>query len=119
MMGVSNGLFDDTPELSLRSLNFNWNSSKQVIEIFRLMGINCTDRDGKESVSSKTLVQLRRTSELVKLYLKYKELNTKIKAFGDKMLKLVKADGRIHCEYRQIGAETGRVSCKNPIKLGQ
>jgi DNA polymerase-1 len=114
MFGVSNGLFDDDTTLALRKLNFNWNSSKQVSELMSLMGIDVRDKEGKLSVSSKNLATLRRKNKFIASYLRYKELSTKIKAFGVKMLKLIRDDGRVHCEYRQIGAETGRVASRNP-----
>lgn len=50
-----------------------------------------------------------------KALLKYREFSKLISAFIDSLPGFVnKTDGRIHCNFNQYGADTGRMSCQNP-----
>jgi DNA polymerase-1 len=51
---------------------------------------------------------------LIERLLRWKKLEKFITAFGETILNKVEADGRIHPDYRQIGAATGRMSCSTP-----
>lgn len=46
--------------------------------------------------------------------LKVRSLNTLISTFVEKLPKATTPDSRIHCQFRQIGADTGRMSSANP-----
>jgi len=53
--------------------------------------------------------------ELCNLLLEHKKLSKLIEAFLDTLPKKVnEKTGRIHCTFRQIGADTGRFSCTEP-----
>jgi DNA polymerase I len=51
---------------------------------------------------------------LIDKLLRWKKLEKFITAFGETILNKIEADGRIHPDYRQIGAATGRMSCSTP-----
>ena len=46
--------------------------------------------------------------------LKVRSLNTLISTFVEKLPKATTPDSRIHCQFRQIGADTGRMSSASP-----
>jgi DNA polymerase-1 len=106
-------------------LDINWNSPKQVISLFKKIGIptKIIDRKksrGKEDPIYKDSIQklhIKRWSEqypIIPLYLKYKELQKATTSYGSKFLEHVHpTTGRIHSSYRQI-LNTGRVSSSSP-----
>ena len=55
----------------------------------------------------------QRGVEFVKKLIEYKEL-AKLKTFTSKFLKVVYPDGKIHCTFNPVGADSGRISCTNP-----
>ena len=84
---------------------WNWNSPKQVIEAFRLLGIKLSDTKGEtlsryEHPLAKALLEYRKTSKLVGTY-------------GPKLLEFVE-EGRIYGSWWQIGAGTGRMASSSP-----
>ena len=53
--------------------------------------------------------------ELCSILLDYKKMSKLVESFLDTLPEQVnKKTGRIHCNYNQIGADTGRFSCSNP-----
>src|SRR5215212_6969056 len=84
---------------------WNWNSPKQVIEAFRLLGVKLPDTKAEtlsryEHPLAKALLEYRKTSKLVGTY-------------GPKLLEFVE-DGRIYGSWWQNGADTGRMSSSSP-----
>lgn len=74
-------------------------------------------------IDKKTKKPSRSTSEAVLSTLKepiadaileYREFSTIVSTFIDKLPNCVHSDGRIHCNFNQYGADTGRFSSKNP-----
>lgn len=93
----------------------NWNSPKQVGELFVSLGIPCVDSAGKVSVSRTTLSTVDKTEfPIVEDYLKYKALQKVKSSYGINFLKHVsKYTGRVHTTFMQI-LNTGRTSSSNP-----
>lgn len=92
--------FEDT----VRKVEINWNSSSQVLNIFKQEGLIV------DSVNEKIIEKHKNKYSLVKLYLDYKENQTAISKFGEDYLKwVIPSTGSIHTSYWQILA-TGRVS---------
>jgi DNA polymerase-1 len=93
----------------------NWNSPKQVGELFISLGIPCRDNTGKVSVSRTTLSSVDKTEfPIVDDYLKYKALQKVKSSYGIKFLKHVsKHTGRVHTTFMQI-LNTGRTSSSSP-----
>src|SRR5215203_6250652 len=85
---------------------YNWNSHVQIKEAFRLIGVNLPDT--KEETLSLY------DNELATILLRYKKVSTVLSHHGPKLLEAVREDGRIHAGWRQIGTETGRMSCSKP-----
>ncbi|HVG31600.1 MAG TPA: DNA polymerase [Pyrinomonadaceae bacterium] len=51
--------------------------------------------------------------EIAKL-LEYRTMQKALTSYGENILEEIKADGRIHANFHQIGAPTGRMSCTQP-----
>ncbi|WP_376793787.1 DNA polymerase [Thermogemmatispora sp.] len=50
----------------------------------------------------------------VRHYLAWKKLQHFHTTFGEEFLRYVEADGRIHADFRQLGARSGRLICQRP-----
>lgn len=97
----NNGLFADAVA------KFNLNSQKQVIHQFATLGIRIED------TSEATLLLVKHPA--AKKLLEYREHDKIIGSFGETFLALIHpVTGRIHPDFQQYGADTGRLSCKNP-----
>lgn len=103
--------FDDRPQCTI-----NWSSSKQVIQLFELLGINVKTFDKKtkrekKSVEEKLLSPQKEQFPIIKLYLEYQGAAKVVSTYGDNWLKAVnEKTGRIHVDFHSIGTDTGRVS---------
>ena len=96
--------------------NINWNSEKQVIPLFKSLGVNTEIKDKdtgkmKNSVDARVLQTEVDKHELVPLYIEYKKASKLVSAFGESVYNQIhKITQRIHTTYRQI-LDTGRMSC--------
>jgi DNA polymerase I-like protein with 3'-5' exonuclease and polymerase domains len=87
--------------------SINYDSDQQVKEALQGLGyqIESTGRDVIE----------RLDSPIAKLLLEYRAHQKIVSAYGDAFLQHVHPKtGRIHCDFRQLGAESGRLSSTNP-----
>jgi len=85
----------------------NLNSPVQILEAFRKVGIDLP--------STGVAVLSRTDHPLAKMLLEYRSHEKLLSAFGENLLsKINPKTGRIHPDYMQIGADTGRFSCSNP-----
>lgn len=71
------------------------------------------DTKGKPSMDQNLLAFVKKQYPLVAQYLEWKEQVTLVSAV-EKLIKSVGPDGRIHGSYRQMGTDTGRLSCAEP-----
>jgi len=85
---------------------WNWNSHQQIKQVFALEGVELED------TKADTLTQY--DHPLAKLLLEYKKATKMLSHFGSKLLGAVQEDSRIYASWRQIRAETGRMSCSSP-----
>lgn len=93
---------------------FNPRSPKQMAERFEQAGIMLPpDEKGAPSLDQNLLAFLRNDYELIDRYMTWKTAVTKVSNI-EKLLESVGPDGRIHCNYRQMGTETGRLSAASP-----
>lgn len=93
---------------------FNPRSPKQMAERFEQAGIMLPpDAKGAPSLDQNLLAFLRNDYELIDRYMTWKTSVTKVSNI-EKLLESVGPDGRIHCNYRQMGTETGRLSAASP-----
>ena len=86
----------------------NLSSPSQLMQAFEQMGIVTA------STSSDALKALEDDHPEVRLLLDYRRAQKFVTSFGEALLQYVSTDGRIHPEYQQIGASTGRMSCTRP-----
>lgn len=112
-------------EVDERFHDINWDSPKQVVELFKLLGVDTLtldktkstfdDKVYKDSVSKLALEKKKKQHRIVPLYLEYKEIKKAISSYGRKFLKkwVHKKTGRIHCEFLQI-KNTGRTGTAKP-----
>lgn len=114
-------LFSTKPN-SVESL-INWASSKQVVPLFELLGINCTTvdkktKEKKKSCDIKLIEPQAAKCSIIPIYVKYKKAKILVDTFGEKFLKLINPiSKRIHPDYYQLGSDTGRISATNPSLL--
>ena len=93
---------------------FNPRSNLQMALRFEQAGILLPpDEKGAPSLDQNLLAFLRKDYELIDQYLKWKTAVTKTSNI-EKLLESIGPDGRIHCSYRQMGTETGRLSAASP-----
>jgi DNA polymerase-1 len=93
---------------------FNPRSPKQMAERFEQAGIMLPpDEKGAPSLDQNLLAFLRSDYELIDKYMTWKTSVTKVSNI-EKLLESIGPDGRIHCNYRQMGTETGRLSAASP-----
>lgn len=97
-----------------RYKGFNPRSPKQMAERFEQAGILLPpDEKGAPSLDQNLLAFLKGEYELVAMYLEWKAAVTRV-SHVEKLLDSIGPDGRIHANYRQMGTETGRMSCSSP-----
>ena len=85
----------------------NLNSPSQVLEAFRRVGLDLP------STGEGILSQY--DHPLAKLMLEHRGYEKITTAFGENLLsKINPKTGRVHPDYMQIGADTGRFACSNP-----
>lgn len=91
-------------------ININLNSHEQVRELFERAGVTLP-----ESTKAFELIPLADKYELVALLLEFRKHDKAATSFGESFIEFINpVTGRIHADFRQIGAETGRMSCNNP-----
>ena len=98
---------------------FNISSPKQLGEIlFEKMKISDKPKKtktGQYSTSEETLTELASKNEIVKLVLEHRSISKLLNTYIDSLPKqLDKSTNRIHTEYVQTIASTGRLSSVNP-----
>lgn len=105
--------FDLTPKVTI-----NWSSSKQVIEVAKILGFDTKVQDkktgeDKDSVLEKILkCQKGINDKFLDLYFKYQEYKKVVTSFGQGHIDAINPiTGRIHTIYKALGAASGRMSC--------
>tara|TARA_R110001592_G_scaffold290574_4_gene559774 strand:+ start:5048 stop:7057 length:2010 start_codon:yes stop_codon:yes gene_type:complete len=94
----------------------NWSSSKQVINLFKDLGINTQTKDKatgkmKDSVDASVLASQSKDFEIIPLFTNYQKCAKLISTYGENVFKQIhKNTGRLHTIFRQLQA-TGRMSC--------
>lgn len=69
---------------------------------------------GKPSTREAELVKLREVHPIIEDILAYRELSKLLSTYVDNMPKMVGKDGRLHPQFLQAGAATGRMASQNP-----
>lgn len=103
--------FDPEPKCII-----NWDSPKQIIPLFELLGFKLDTFDKKtkqekKSVDSKIIKKQKNVCGIAEFYLEYKEASKVCSAFGQNWLDAINpVTGRIHPDYHQLGTDTARLS---------
>lgn len=101
--GVAQASLFGRPEINL-------DSTQQISEAMRNVGVPMPD-----STRAWELEPLKEKYPQVAALLNYREAHKAISSFGENILEFIEPKtGRIHADFRQIGAPTGRFSCSNP-----
>lgn len=104
---------------SLAGKEFNVRSPQQLSDIlFNDLGLSTKGvkkgASGGFSTNVSVLEKLEDQHEIVKLILEHRELAKLLSTYIDTLPELIASDGRIHAEFIQNGATTGRFSSNNP-----
>ncbi len=104
-------------QLLVLAPNINFNSSKQVGELFfqtlRLPTIKETD-SGKQSVDEEVLERLSALHDIPKLLLTKRKLDKILSTYLLGVKAAMWPDGKVHANFKQTGTETGRLSSSDP-----
>lgn len=99
-------------------VNINWSSSQQVIQVAKLLGFDTVVLDKKTGEYKDSVIEKHLSSqkgindEFLKLYFKYQEYAKVVSSFGQGHLDAINPrTGRIHTQYKQLGASSSRMSC--------
>jgi DNA polymerase-1 len=89
--------------------SIDWDSPKQVLETLNQLGVPVTD------TKEESLQGHKDTHPMVLVLLDYREMSKRASTYGVDWLRHINmVTGRIHADWRQIGAESGRMACKEP-----
>lgn len=103
-----NTLFSGTPL-------FNPRSPKQLIECFERLGVPLPEDNGKVTTRGWRLKYLVNDYPVVGALLDFREWAKRTSSYGESYLDFVNpTTGRIHADFRSIGALTGRMSSGRP-----
>jgi DNA polymerase I len=94
----------------------NWSSSKQVISLFKDLGIDTQTKDKKtgkykDSVDASVLASQSKNFDIIPLFTSYQQCAKLISTYGENVHRQIHPyTGRLHTIFRQLQA-TGRMSC--------
>ncbi|HEY3102177.1 MAG TPA: DNA polymerase [Pyrinomonadaceae bacterium] len=90
--------------------NINLDSQQQVTEALNRLGIPLPD-----STRNWKLQPLALQYPVVARLLEYRTMQKALTSYGQNMIEFINPKtGRLHADFRQIGAPTGRFACTNP-----
>jgi len=90
--------------------NINLDSQQQVTEALTRLGIPLPD-----STRNWKLQPLAAQYPIVAKLLEYRTMQKALTSYGQNMIEFINPrTGRLHADFRQIGAPTGRFACTNP-----
>lgn len=94
----------------------NWKSPKQVIPLFKSLGLNLLAKDKetgemKDSVEEKVVAPQAHLSTIIYLYIEYQGARKLTTTYGQNVLDQInKVSHRLHTNFNQLGTDTGRLS---------
>src|SRR5499433_2692424 len=90
--------------------NINLDSQQQVTEAMNRLGIPLPD-----STRNWKLQPLAAQYPVVAKLLEYRTMQKALTSYGENMIEFINSrTGRLHADFRQIGAPSGRFACSNP-----
>lgn len=94
----------------------NWKSPKQVIPLFKALGLNLLAKDKetgemKDSIEEKVIAPQSHLSTLIYLYIEYQGAKKLTSTYGQNVLnQMNEVSKRLHTNFNQLGTDTGRLS---------
>lgn len=94
----------------------NWKSPKQVIPLFKSLGLNLLAKDKetgeiKDSIEEKVIAPQASLSTLIYLYIEYQGAKKLTSTYGQNVLDQINVvSKRVHTNFNQLGTDTGRLS---------
>jgi DNA polymerase-1 len=85
---------------------WNWDSPVQVKEAFAAASVKV------ENTADETLATI--SHPLAALLRQYRDATKRMTTYGRDWTKCVAKDGRVYADWRQIGAASGRMACREP-----
>jgi DNA polymerase-1 len=94
---------------------FNPRSPKQMIAAFLRAGVQLSPGEkGEPSLDQNLLAFMRNELPIIDEYMNWREIATRVSDTQKLRRAVSPATGRIHPGYRQLGTDTGRLSCAEP-----
>lgn len=90
-----------------RKTNINYDSPKQILELFKHLVPTLEDVNGKN------LYKYKYKHDLINKYLEYKAVSKLYTTYGKEFFKYIKSDNKVHTNFQQI-LNTGRMSSSDP-----
>lgn len=117
-INLQGDLFADKPFDTRPRVKINWNSSKQMIPIFKKFGVDVEiedkdsfDDDTKDSLNEKVLAPQKDKCSLIPLYLEFKGLMKLVSTYGQNVLDQINpVTNRLHTNFNPLGTDTARIS---------
>lgn len=94
----------------------NWKSPKQVIPLFKSLGLNLLAKDKetgemKDSIEEKVIAPQAHLSTLIYLYIEYQGAKKLTSTYGQNVIDQInEVSRRLHTNFNQLGTDTGRLS---------
>lgn len=85
-----------------------------AILLYDILEMPVVDPEDERGTGEPILQKLSEQLPMCKLILEKKHIDKMLSAFVDALPKQTDEQGKIHCTFKQIGADTGRTSCTNP-----
>lgn len=98
----------------------NWNAPGQVAELlYGKLGLECikSTKGGAESTDKEALEALRGKHPVVDDLLRYRSVTKLRGTYAAGLLRAIRPDGRVHCNYKLDGTRSGRPSATDPNLL--
>lgn len=114
---IENYIFDNVSKFADRQIDMfsdekriiiKISSPKQMIEVFKELGINTKDKDDKDSIQENVISKTKH--EFVDLWLDYQKANHRVTTFGKSIYDKI-IDGRVYTNFNPM-VETARLSSR-------
>lgn len=96
----------------LNETELNLSSPIQLKQVFEKKGISLL------STTDEVLAKYETQHSAIALLRKYKKLKKQLSTYGEKLKQQMSSDGRLYGQWRLIGTDTSRMSCKEPNLQG-
>src|SRR5690606_32928347 len=100
-----------------RFANINWNSNQQVTELLQKLGVrlpNIKTPTGRQKLNREILEMVQNQHPVIELLLQHKDLGKIIGTYIEGFAANMDNSGRLHGNFNQTVARTGRLSSSSP-----